>query len=147
MNYALGHCFHLKHIFENFNLKKLKMSCNDCLEITGNTQHRDILAEQIFKDSVKLVINDIIDHNITFQFPKVKAWLHMSKTTGDEFVAARQNGKWMEVDFIASFWTGYQIMLTMFDKNWNPARTKLVYVDKKLQKKITDNTNKGKQYY
>ena len=123
------------------------MSCNDCLEITGNTQHRDILAEQIFKDSVKLVINDIIDHNITFQFPKVKAWLHMSKTTGDEFVAARQNGKWMEVDFIASFWTGYQIMLTMFDKNWNPVRTKLVYVDKKLQKKITDNTNKGKQYY
>lgn len=147
MNYALGHCFHLRHLFENFNLKRLKMSCKDCRAITGYTDHRDILAQQIFKDSVKLVIEDIIDNNITFQFPGVPAWLSMGKTQGEEFSKARQNGKWQDIDFIASFFTGYQLMLTMFNRRGEPTRTKPIYVDKKLKQKIIDNTNNGKQYY
>ena len=72
MNFALGHAFNLKHLFENFDLKRLKISCKDCQDILGYTRHRDVLAAQIFKDSVKLVIKDIIDNNVTFESSKPK---------------------------------------------------------------------------
>lgn len=147
MNYALGHAFNLKHLFENFNLKRLKMSCNDCLDITGYTRHRDILAQQIFKESVKLVINDIIDNNVTFKFPGDRGTIHMGRVTGEEFVTARQNGKWQDIDFIASFFSGYELYMTMLKKDGSPTRIKPIYVDKKLKQKIIDNTNNGKQYY
>lgn len=147
MNYALGHAFNLKHLFENFNLKRLKMSCNDCLDITGYTRHRDILAQQIFKESVKLVINDIIDNNVTFKFPGVNAEIYMKRTVDEEFAQARRNGKWEEIDFISSFFSGYELCLAMKRKDGNVLRTKPIYVDKKLKQKIIDNTNNGKQYY
>lgn len=147
MNYALGHCFNLKHIFENFNLKRLKMSCKDCLNIMGYTRHRDVLAQQIFKDSVKLVLNDIIDNNVTFLFPGVPAEIYMRRATDEDFVFARQLGKWQEIDFIASYFSGYELCLVMKRKDGSPTRTKPIYVDKKLKQKIIDNTNNGKQYY
>lgn len=147
MRFALGHAFHLRHLFENFNLKKLKINCKDCQDIMGYTRHRDVLAIQIFKDSVKLVINDIIDNNVTFEFPNSLAQIYMEKTQGEDFVRARQNGKWMDVDFIASFFTGYQLNLKLKNRNGAPRRKIPIYVDKNLKNKITENTNNGKQYY
>lgn len=142
MNYALGHAFNLKHLFEKFNLKRLKLTCKDCLEHTGYNRHRDALAKQIFKDSVKLVLNDIIDNNVTFIFPNSLAKIHMQKTEGDDFVHARQCGKWQDVDFIASFYTGYELALTLKD-----TRVKPIYVGKEMKDRITKYTNEGKQYY
>ena len=147
MNFALGHAFNLKHLFENFDLKRLKMNCKDCQDILGYTRHRDVLAAQIFKDSVKLVIKDIINNNVTFELPNSLAQIYMKKTQGDDFIRARQNGKWQEVDFIASFFTGYQLSFKMKSKNGAPRREKPIYVDKYLKEQITENTNNGKQYY
>lgn len=123
------------------------MSCKDCQEITGYTGHREEIVQQIFKESVKLVINDIIDNNVTFVFPGNRGTIHMNRITGEDFVAARQNGKFQEIDFISSFFSGYQLTMTMLKKNGEPARTKPIYVDKKLKNKIIENTNNGKQYY
>lgn len=145
MNYATGAAFNLREMFMNFNTKKMKMSCEECKQLTGDA-HRDKLAQKIFKECYKLVLNDIIDNNITFHLPtgSHKSYIHMKRTQGEDFKKARRNGKWGDVDFIASFFSGYQLALTMGGRR--TPRTKLIYVDKNLKNKITQNTNAGKSY-
>jgi hypothetical protein len=65
---TIGAAFNLRHLSMNLPLKKLKMSCNDCYKLF-KTHHRDLAAQKIFKECFKLVIEDIIDNNITFKLP------------------------------------------------------------------------------
>jgi hypothetical protein len=68
----------------------------------------------------------------------------MQRMTGDQFKALRKGGKWKDVDYLKSFFTGYQLGLFMYG-NRTP-RVKSIYVNKELRNKITENTNNGKQY-
>jgi hypothetical protein len=54
------------------------------------------LIEKIFRECLKEVLNDIIDNNITFELPtgSRRADIHVQRTSGDDFAAARRNGKW-----------------------------------------------------
>ena len=66
MNYSLGYAFNLEEIMELFPLEKLKLTCDECEKIIGD-RHRRKLVNRIFKDSVKVILNDIIDNNSTFK--------------------------------------------------------------------------------
>lgn len=147
MNLALGHAFDMSDMFLNFDNKKLRMSCNDCEEATGY-RHRDKVAQRIFAESVNLVLNDIVDNNVLFELPTNgrKAEIHVKRHTGDDFATGRQNGKWRDVDYLASFFSGYQLELALYNKDGKPVREKPIYVDSKLKDKLTENTNKGMQY-
>lgn len=144
--YALGCAFNGKELFENFPYKKLKTNCKKCEEIIGDP-HRDKLVRKVFNESVKLVLNDVIDNNATFEFPlrgNKKCDIHMQRVRGDKFTALRRAGKWQDVDYLKSLFTGYQLGLFMYG-NRTP-RVKNIYVNKELRDKITNNTNNGKQY-
>lgn len=144
--WSTGCAFSIDDIFENFPYKKLKITCNDCEKII-NDRHRDKLVKRIFKAALEAVLNDVIDNNATFQLPlngNVKSDIHMQKFTGELFKKLRKNGKWEDVDFLKSMFTGYQLGLFMYG-NRTP-RVKNIYVNSKLKNKITDNTNKGMQY-
>lgn len=144
-HYSTGCAFNLDEMFMNFPYKKLKLTCEDCKKINGNP-HRDILIKQIFRESFKLVINDIIDNNITFNLPTGvrKCNIHMKKVRGNAFKNLRRAGKWKNVDFLESNFTGYEIGFYMYGKT-NP-RIKTVYLNKEYTNKITSKTNKGFQY-
>lgn len=144
--WSTGCAFSIDDIFENFPYKKLKITCNDCEKII-NDRHRDKLVKRIFKAALEAVLNDVIDNNATFQLPlngNVKSDIHMQKFTGELFKKLRKNGKWEDVDFLKSMFTGYQLGLFMYG-NRTP-RVKNIYVNSRLKNKITDNTNKGMQY-
>lgn len=146
MNYSLGYAFTADDLFENFPYKKLKFDCKKCFDITGN-RHRDILVKKIFKEGVRLVLNDIIDNNATFELPlrgNKKCDIHMQRVSGEEFKTLRNNGKWKDVDYLKSLFAGYRLGFYMYG-NRTP-RIKYIYVDKELRNKIIENTNKGKQY-
>lgn len=147
MNYATGHAFSLHDMFINFPVNKLKMTTEQCKEIYSDGNKRD-LAASIFADSVKMVIDDIIDNNTYFQLPilgRTQAYLYMKKTQGKEFKKAFKKGKWNDVDFITSNFSGNQIALKMQSDKRLP-REKLVYLSGKDKQRITDSTNSGKQY-
>lgn len=146
MNYALGHAFNLSEIFENFKIKKLKMKCKDSQRICGDL-HREHLAQQIFADSLRLVLEDIIENNVTFILPtgRKKSSLHAEKVSGEDFKRARRFGKFKEIDFLKTFFSGFRIVFEMNSGNRN--RKKEVYVEKELKQKFIDNINAGKQYY
>lgn len=145
MNYATGAAFNLKEMFMNFNTKKLKITCQKCKEI-NNDPHKDILAMQIFKECYKLILNDIIDNSITFHLPtgSRNSYIHMNRVAGEDFKKARRNGKWKEIDYLSSFFSGYELSLVM--QGQRTPRVKPIYVDKRLKDKITENTNNGKSY-
>lgn len=147
MKYALGHAFKLKDLFMNFPIKKFKMKPKKIVKVYSDGNKRDFAAG-IFADSLELVINDIIENNVHFKLPtlgRTQAYMYMKRTTGDRFKRAFRRGKWRDVDFVTSNFSGYQIVLSMESKKRTP-RTKLIYLAPKLKQKITDYTNEGKQY-
>jgi len=143
---ALGCAFNLTDMFMNMPLKKLKMNCYQCKDLIG-TCHRDKLASKIFTSCLKLVIEDIVQNNVTFWFPMNgirKCNMHIKKVDGDEFKICRRKGKWLDVDFLASDFSGYEIRLFM-SGNRTP-REKIVYVTSKYKNIITEKTNQGFAY-
>lgn len=146
-NYAMGHCFTGKDLFNNFPVNKLKMSKEQCVATYPDGSKRD-LAASIFTRSVQMVVDDIINNNVDFKFPtlgQTQAYLRMKRTTGQNFKKAFKNGKWNDVDFLISNFSGYQIVLDMESKK-RTTRQKDIYLSPKDRDRITENTNLGKQY-
>lgn len=147
MNYAIGHAFTANDLFTNFPTRKLKMTQEQCSEIYSDGSKKS-LAEQIFIKSLEMVVDDIIDNNTHFKFPglgRTQAYMYMQRTEGDKFKKAFRNGKWRDVDFITSNFSGYQLVLEM-QSNKRLPRTKPIYLSSKYKQRITDHTNNGKQY-
>lgn len=146
MNYAVGYALGLKDLFKNLSFKKLKMSVAVCQKLIKN-RHKEIIMAKVMKLCIKLIIDDIIYNNATFKLPtgKKKAFLYMKKTSDDNFVGARKNGKWKDVDFLASNFSGYQMAFKY--QTGGVMRERPVYLDSSNKKLITDKTNEGKQYF
>lgn len=145
--YATGHAFSLRDIFINFPTEKLDMTTEQCKKVYSDGGKKDFAAS-IFAKSVQMVVNDIIDNNTYFKFPtlgRTQAYLGMKRTEGNKFKKAFKNGKWRDIDFITSNFTGYQLMLEMKSEKRLP-REKPIYLSRKDKQKIIDNTNEGKQY-
>ena len=144
--YALGCAFSLKNLFDNFPYKQLKINCKQCKAIIGDN-HRDKLVKKIFKENLKLVINDIIDNNVTFWLPltgEKKCNIRMRRVQGKEFQNMRKAGKWKDIDILKSMFSGYQLSFSMLGKR--TPRVKSIYVNKELRDKIIENINNGVQY-
>ena len=142
---ATGAAFNMDEMFMNFPYKKLSLTCEKCKEITGNP-HRDLLVKQVFRECVKVVLNDIIDNNVTFWLPTgaKKCNIHMKRVDGEAFKNLRKAGKWRDVNLLSSSFTGYELGLFMYGVR--DPRVKTIYVNKHLKDKITQNTNKGMRY-
>lgn len=147
MNYATGCAFNSDQIFMNFPYDKLLVTCNDCNVLNGD-YHKDKLVKRVFLKTLQLIINDIIDNNVTFQLPVSgrQVEMHMDNVQGKQFQKARKNGKFLDVDFLNSNFTGNQIVFDMYYKNGGVRRRKPIYLNPTLRDKITTNTNNGKQY-
>lgn len=144
--YALGYAFNTKNILDNFPYNKLSFNCDLCKKVTGDN-HRNTLVEKIFKESLKIIILDIIENNVTFWLPLTgskKCNIHMRRVSGEEFKNLRRGGKWEHIDILKSMFSGYQLSLFMLG-NRTP-RIKSIYLNKTLQKLITDKTNEGVSY-
>ena len=120
MNYAVGCAFNQDEMMMNFKKQKLK------------TVKNKELIKKIARDSIKLVLNDIIDNNVTFQLPtgSRKSDIHVRRIDGKEFIRARQNGKFQDVDFLSSNFSGNQLVLNMYDREGKPTRIKPIYLNK-----------------
>lgn len=146
MRFALGCAFTTKDILYNFPYKKLSYDCNLCKSVTGDN-HRNILVEKVFKESVRIIILDIIKNNVTFWLPLTgnkKCNIHIRRVTGDEFKNLRKKGKWRNIDILKSMFSGYQLSLFMLG-NRTP-RVKSIYVNKQLVRELENNINNGVQY-
>ena len=144
MNYATGAAFNLDDMFENFPYEKLDLTCKKAAKINKNP-HKDALVKKIFRTCFKKVIDDVIDNNSIFILPVNNSEIKMRRIHGEDFTKARTNGKFKEVDFLESYFSGYEIELNAY-KRGGLKRSKNVYVDPKRKQRIINNTNLGMQY-
>lgn len=146
MNYATGYAMNINDLFLSFPTKKMEISTTECQALLGN-RHKEVLAKKIFKCALGMVIEDIIHNNATFILPtkSKKAELKMKRFERDKFAKGRRNGKWLDVDFLSSNFSAYQMVFNF--QSGGIMREKLIYLDSKHRDKITEYTNKGKQYY
>lgn len=147
MNFALGHAFTLDDVFLNFPYDKMKFNYKQAQKY-ANHNSKKILVKRIFQENVKMIIEDIIENNATFYLPvtgKVKANMHVKAFKDEEFKKLKKKGKWKGLDYLKSFFTGYQIVLNMRTKGYD--RTKPVYISGYLRDRLIKYANEGKQYY
>jgi hypothetical protein len=69
----------------------------------------------------------------------------MNKTSGNNFKKAFKRGKWRDVDFLTSNFTGYQLALKVKSSK-RPEKEKSIYLGYKHKDRITELTNEGKRY-
>ena len=146
MKLAVGYALGLKDLFCSFNFGRLDLTAKKCEELIGN-RHKERIAFKVFKYALKLVLDDIIHNSTTFELPtgNKHARIKMKRYEDEKFKKARRNGKWTDVDFLSSNFTGYQMVLQYMSKGvW---LEKPIYLDGTNKNLITEYTNVGKQYY
>ncbi len=147
MRYALGYAWKLNELYQNFNSAALKIDGVSLTRLYGD-EHKKKLCYRVFRECVKLIINDIIENDVEFQLPtgSRKTSLLMHTYRDEAFKKARKNGKFKEVDFLNSNFVANQINLYMYGHRKIP-KTKLVYLNKDYKDRITQYTNSGRVYY
>lgn len=115
---------------------------------------KDIEIEEIFGNIfftfVLYVIKDIILNNITFKVSTVGAFadIHMRCLNREEFTEGRQQGKYMDIDFLASNFKTYRPTLYIYDRqDSSKIHTVDIILDKSLQQELSNKINNGKVYY
>lgn len=145
--FAMGHTFNSQEIFHNFPIQKLKMDYDTVKKIYSDGDKRSLSAS-IFTKGMQLIVEDIIENNVHFLLPTLgsnEAYLYMNKTQGKDFKNAFKKGKWNDVDFLTSNFTGYQLALSV-KSNKRPEKIKPIYLGYKHKDRITELTNEGKRY-
>ena len=145
--FAMGHTFSAQEIFHNFPINKLKIDYYTVKKIYSDGDKRSLSAS-IFTKGMQLIIEDIIENNVHFLLPTLgsnESYLYMKKTSGKDFKNAFKKGKWNDVDFLTSNFTGYQLALSVKSPK-RPEKEKPIYLGYKHKDRITELTNEGKRY-
>ena len=146
-HYAIGWACNLNDIFVRFPYEK----CKSLIRNYFNKRDQKQKIKQVFREGVQQVLEDIIENNITYKIQGVGyqgGELHMEAITGSDFEKARQKGKFKDIDFLESLFTGYQMYLYIHGKrdNFLHRRKFPIYVGSFYKDKLTKHTNEGKQY-
>lgn len=146
-HFALGWACNLNDIFVRFPYEK----CKSLIKNFRTKQLRRQKVKQVFREGVQQILNDVIENNVTFKIQGVGyqgGEIHMEAITGSEFEKVRKNGKFKNVDFLESLFTGYQMYLYIHGKRDNFLHDKKypIYVNRYLRDKLVKYTNEGKVY-
>ena len=147
MKWALGWACNLNDIFVRFPYEKCKSLMNNF----KTKQLRRQKVKQVFREGVQQVLNDVIENNVCFKIQGIGyqgGQIHMEAITGSEFERVRKNGKFKDIDFLESLFTGYQMYLYIHGKrdDFLHRRKFPIYVNKLLRDKLVEYTNQGKPY-
>lgn len=146
-HWAIGWACNLNNIFIRFPYEKYK----SLMTKWKTSIERKRIVKKVFIEGLRLVIKDIIENNVTFKIQGINyqgGEIHMEAIKDSNFEKARKNGKFEEVDFLESFFTGYQMYLYTHGKRDTVTRNKKfpIYLSKIYKDRITELTNQGKQY-
>ena len=145
--FAMGHTFSARDLFHNFPIDKLKMDYDTVKRVYPDGDKRSLSAS-IFAKGMQLIVEDIIENNVHFLLPTLgttESYMYMKKTSGNDFKRAFKRGKWRDIDFLTSNFTGYQLAMSVKSKK-RPEKEKLIYLGYKHKDRITELTNEGKRY-
>lgn len=132
--------FSAHELFEGLNKKILK---------NKHIKNKKLLAAKIFTECFYEILLDIINNNITFVMPLRfgnYGEICMKQISGDKFKEVYKAGKFRNLDYVLSQFTGNQLVYKC-TKRTGTITEKPIYVNQTLNKLITKYTYEGKQYY
>ena len=109
-----------------------------------NKTYDDALAEP-FKYCLSLIFNRVLDSRERFKVPYYNAYIDFEIVQGDKFVQQRQNGRFSEIDFVESDFTGYFLNYYFQAKAYQKMIP--IYLGGELKAKFLDGINSGIKYY
>lgn len=146
MRILFNHGFTAGELFTNApeNLTKLKWAWIN--ENYGwHRTYEDAIAEP-FKYCFSLVINKVLDERVRFKMPvKSSAYIDFEIVSEEKFVEQRQNGRFSEIDFVESDFTGYFLNYFYLSKAYE--KMKPIYLGGRLKEKFLSGINSGIKYY
>lgn len=114
-----------------------------------NYGHTNSYCEAIsepFKYCMKLIFDTVLKDRVRFIVPGVpEAYIDFEIVSGDKFVEHRQNGRFSEIDFIESDFTGY--FMNYYFKAKAYQKVIPIYLGGELKKEFLNGINSGIKYY
>ena len=112
----------------------------------GSTSSYEDAISDPFKYCLGLIFNYILDNKVRFVVPCVaESYIDFEIVTQDMFEIQRQNGRFQEIDFIESDFTGYALRYYFKTKAYQKAYP--VYFGGELKQKFLGGINSGVKYY
>jgi len=109
------------------------------------SSYEDAISDP-FKYCLGLIFNYILDNKVRFIIPGVpESYIDFEIVTGEFFESQRQIGRFKEIDFIESDFTGYALRYYFKAKAYQKAYP--IYFGGELKKKFFDGINSGVKYY
>lgn len=142
-----GHAFTCKDLYRYVNPLKWNIPLHFYWG-TAPIWERRYLCGAVLNYLFFLIICDIIENNITFEFPLQggdHAYMYSKCFQDDDFKQAFKRGKFNGIDFLKSEFKGYQLYF-----QWHRGmriREKPIYISSKLKDWFYTEINSGKQYY
>lgn len=145
LSLATRSCLNVPDMFKRFPYEKLKTNP----EILGGSYGKRKLVKDVFTSFFNMVVDDIIDNQITFEFPLYTdehSYLNIKPITGEKFKKIYTAGSWPGLDFLKTNFTGYRMYFS-YVNGGHECKDKEIVLPKVKTKRIIENANNGKVYY
>ena len=146
-HFALGWACNLNDIFVRFPYEK----CKNLIENYRTKRLQRSKVKQVFRTGVEVILNDIIENNVTFKVPSFQqktGEIHFEPIKGEQFMELKRKGKFSGIDFLETIFTGYQLYLYLYGKDNSIAEKKKIpiYMSAHYKKKMEQLSNNGMKY-
>lgn len=94
---------------------------------------------------LNLIIDTILTERVRLKLPFKQSYVDFEIVTDDRFIEQRQNGRFQEIDFIESDFTGYFLNYFYWGRNYQ--KTQPMYLGGKYKKQFLEGINTGTKYY
>lgn len=146
MRMLFNHGLTAGELYTNVPDKILDLTRSEVIRATRweGTSHGDNIG-LVFKYCMSLVFHKMLDERLRFKIPEKTAYIDFEISSGDKFISDRQDGRFSEIDFIESDFTGYFMRYYYDTKSYQKSTP--IYLGGVLKKKFLNNINSGIKYY
>lgn len=146
MRILFNHGLSVEELYSNTKSSIIDRKWTWFIKNYGWTQSYEDAIGAPFKYCIGFIINKIIEDKVRFVIPGAsEAYIDFEIVTGEKFEIQRQNGRFSEIDFIESDFTGY--FLRYYYKGRAYQKSYPIYLGGLLKEKFLNGINSGTKYY
>lgn len=146
MRILFNHGLTVEELYSNTPKRIIDRKWTWFIKNYGQTSsYEDAIADP-FKYCLGLILNYILDNKVRFIIPGVpESYIDFEIVTGEFFEDQRQKGRFQEIDFIESDFTGYALRYYFKARAYQKAYP--IYLGGELKQKFFNGINSGEKYY
>lgn len=146
MRMLFNHGLTVEELFVNTPKSVIDKRWTWFIQRYGSTNSYSDAISDPFKYAIGLILYHVLEHKERFIIPCVsESYIDFEIVTGDMFEKQRQGGRFSEIDFIESDFTGYAIRYYFKARAYQKAYP--IYIGGSLKKKFLDGINSGQKFY